>query len=86
MFEYGEIPPNKKHIESFTFPELVGKVGLFILELIGNGMSARAIIKKGSLSLIHMPTTSGHIAYVLDENKKICNGPKTGIFFDGEFY
>ena len=76
-------PPNKKFIETYSFQELVGKVGLFIVEFIGNGMSARAIIKKGSLSLIHTPTVAGHLAYVLDENKQICIGPKTGVFLDG---
>ena len=76
-------PSNKKFIETFTFPELIGKVGLFIVEFIGNGLSSRAVIKKGSLSLIHKPTIAGHLAYVLDENKKICSGPKTGIYFDG---
>ena len=78
-----KVPPNRKITESFTFPELTGKLGLFIVEFIGNGMSARAVIKKGSLSMIHRPTIAGHIAYVLDENKRMCNGPKTGILFDG---
>jgi len=78
--------PNKKFVEMFSFPELVGKVGLFIVEFIGNGMSARAVVKKGSLSLIHTPTVAGHLAYILDEKKKICNGPKTGVFFDGQYH
>lgn len=79
-------PSNKKFIEHFKFPELNGKVGLFIVELIGNGMSARAVIKKGSLSLIHKATIAGHLAYILDENKKICTGPKTGLYFENEYY
>lgn len=49
-------------------------------------MSSRAVIKKGSLSMIHKPTIAGHLAYVLDENKKVCSGPKTGIYFDGQYY
>jgi hypothetical protein len=60
---------------------LTGKVGLFIVEFIGNGMSGRAIIKKGSLSLIHKPGVAGHIAYILDENKEICKGSGSGIHF-----
>ena len=57
------------------------------MEFIGNGLSARAVIKKGSLSMIHKPTVAGHLAYVLDENKKICSGEETtGIFYDGNFY
>lgn len=84
-FEYTH-PPNKKFVETYTFNDLNGKPGLYIVEFIGNGMSARAIVKKGSLSLIHKPTVSGHLAYILDENKKICTGPKTGLWFDGEYY
>jgi hypothetical protein len=61
-------------------------VGLFIIELIGNGMSARAILKKGSLSLIHKVGVAGHIGYILDENRKICKGPKTGLYFQDEYY
>ena len=79
-------PPNKKHIERFTFPSITNKIGLFIVEFIGNGKSARAIIKKGSLSLLQKPTVAGHLAYILDHKKQICTGPRTGIWFDGEYY
>eukprot|EP00347_Sterkiella_histriomuscorum_P022623 403337784 len=85
QFEYSHAP-NKKFIETFNFPELNGKIGLFIVEFIGNGLSSRAVIKKGSLSMIHRPTIAGHLCYVLDENKKICSGPKTGIYFDSQYY
>ena len=79
-------PAHKKFIEHYKFPELTGRVGLYIVEFIGNGMSARAVVKKGSLSLIHKPTIAGHLAYILDENKLICRGGgdgKTGLYFDG---
>ena len=72
--------------EKFSFPELSGKVGLFIVEFIGNGLSSRAVIKKGQLSLIHKPTIAGHLGYILDENKEVCKGPKTGVYFDGQYY
>lgn len=72
--------------DTFKFPQLKGKVGLFIIEFIGNGINARAIVKKGSLSLLHRPTVAGHLAYILDEDKKICSGPDTGIHFDGKYY
>ena len=86
--DFKDRPPNKKYMEKFKFPELSNRVGLFIVEFIGNGLSARAVIKKGSLSMIHKPTVAGHLAYVLDENKKICSGGNetTGIYFDGNFY
>ena len=45
----------------------------------------RAIVKKGSLSLTHRATAAGHIAYVLDNDRKICKSEKTGIWMDGKF-
>eukprot|EP00347_Sterkiella_histriomuscorum_P016748 403352004 len=85
QYQYNH-PPNRKFVENFQVPELTDKVGLFIVEFIGNGMSSRAIIKKGSLSLIHRSTVAGHLAYILDENKNVCSGSKTGLQFDGQFY
>jgi hypothetical protein len=76
----------KKFKETFTFPELSNRVGLFIIEFIGNGANARAVIKKGSLSLVHKPTIGGHAAYIIDENKKICTGPQTGVQMGNQFY
>jgi hypothetical protein len=52
-------PSTKKYMEHFDFPELKDRVGLFIVEFIGNGMSARAVIKKGSLSLVVTDYTVG---------------------------
>ena len=57
---------NIRHREEFKLPQLNNKIGLFIVELIGNGVSARAVIKKGSLSLVHRSTVAGHLAYILD--------------------
>lgn len=74
------------HRENFKFPSLTGKVGLFIVEMMGNGVSARAVIKKGSLSLVHRSTIAGHMLYVLDQDKEICKGEKTGVWFDENFY
>ena len=37
-------PPNVKHNEVFTFPELKEKVGLFMIDFYGNGISTRATI------------------------------------------
>lgn len=64
-----DAPANYINYESFEFPELQGKEGLFIIEFVGNGRSARAVIKKGSLSLIHKSTIAGHEATILDDNK-----------------
>lgn len=72
FYEFNELP-QKKFRNVFDFPELDNKVGLFIIEFISNGYSSRAVIKKGSLSLLVRATVAGHIAYVLGNTfKNLC--------------
>ena len=59
--------------------------GLFIVDFVGNGRSARAVIKKGSLSLIHRMTEAGHLCFILDDNRMICKGDNVGIWIEGKF-
>lgn len=80
------LPTNCKKREKFEFPELADRVGLFIVEFVGNGRSARAVIKKGSLSLIHKSTVAGHLATIIDDSRQVCKGEKTGLWFDNKFY
>jgi hypothetical protein len=70
----------KKIQHTFEFAQLDNRSGLFVIEFLGNGYSSRAVIKKGGLSIVHTPTIAGHIAYILDEDKNICYGDKTGVF------
>lgn len=81
-----EEPSMKKFSHIFEFPQLDNRVGLFVIEFISNGYSSRAVIKKGSLSLIHSPTIAGHAVYILDENKEICKTENTGIFFENNYF
>ena len=83
---FKNIGKNKIIDASFSFPELKGKVGLFIIEIQGNGKMSRAVIKKGSLTLIHRSTASGHIAYIIDAEKKICKSERTGVWIKKKFY
>ena len=57
--------------ETFTFKELDNRVGLFVIEFIGNGHSSRAVIRKGNLSIIHQPTIAGHVVFILDDKKTV---------------
>ena len=66
---FKNVPKNKIVSHTFQFDELKGKVGLFIVEMQGNGMMSRAVVKKGSLSLIHKPTSEGHVGYIIDEDR-----------------
>lgn len=67
--KFKNVKKNKILTEIFEFEELKGKVGLFIIEFQGNGLMSRAVIKKGSLSLIHRSTTSGHMAFIIDSER-----------------
>ena len=84
-FEFKEIPQKKfRHV--FEFPQLDHIVGLFVIEFISNGYSSRAVIKKGSLSLIYKSTVAGQVAYILDENKEICKSEKTGMWYKNQYF
>lgn len=85
VFEFKE-PPQKKFRFEIDFPELDNKIGLFVIEMISNGYSSRAVIKKGSLSLITKSTIAGQYAYILDENREICTGDKTGFWFNNQYF
>lgn len=79
-FVYNE-PKQQEHTEVFKFPEIDKKKrGFFIVDFVGEGMMSRAIIKKGSLNLMHQPYEHGICYYILDEKKEICKGENTGIF------
>lgn len=43
-YNYGDKPSNLRHTEVFEFPQFNGLRGLFVIEMIGNGISSRAII------------------------------------------
>lgn len=78
--------PQIKFIEELKFPELKGKSGLFIIELIGNSRSSRAVMKIGILSYLSMPTIKGQLCYVLDGEKKVCSHSTSGIWVDKQLY
>lgn len=84
-YDFNE-PPQKKHRNVFEFPHLDNKVGVFIIELIANGYSSRATIKKGALSLIHKSTIAGQLAYIINEDHKICCSEETGIWYQNHFF
>lgn len=63
--EYGE-PPERRMARTFEFPEIKGR-GVYVVELIGNGKSSRALVQKGRLNVLQEVTAAGHAFTVLDE-------------------
>ena len=81
-----DIPKNKIVDKEIKIAHLTGKIGLFIIEIQGNGFMSRAIIKKGQLSLIQRSTPAGVVAYVLDTDKNICKAESTGVWMHNKLY
>jgi 5-hydroxyisourate hydrolase-like protein (transthyretin family) len=66
--EYKEITERRVG-RTFELPELKGR-GVFVVELIGNGKSSRALVQKGRLDTLQEVTAAGHSFTVLDEMGK----------------
>ena len=83
-FEYSE-PAQVRVRREFEFPELSDKVGVFFIELFGNGRHSRVIVKKGCLRYVSRTTSAGHLLYVMDEDNNICK-ENAGVYLDSRFY
>ncbi|EAR85110.2 hypothetical protein TTHERM_00530680 (macronuclear) [Tetrahymena thermophila SB210] len=80
-------PPIQKFTQTFKFENISKKSqGIFVIEFIGNGVSSRAIIRKGCLVLRQKKTVAGLACQILDQNLQLCEGPNTGIFFQKKYY
>jgi len=83
-FSYSHAPM-LEHDEELAFPALAGRPGLYVLDLVGSGLRSRAVIRKGTLSLIHKTSPVGHVAYVLDPNREVVEqGAK--LYLGGRWY
>ncbi|RCK81145.1 MAG: hypothetical protein OZSIB_2522 [Candidatus Ozemobacter sibiricus] len=60
-------PEYRRHVERFAFPQL-DQPGVYVIELIGNGRSSRALIRKGRLGFMQRLGAAGHVFTVFDEN------------------
>jgi len=61
--------PIQRHVEKFEFPNLT-KPGVYVIELIGNGRSSRALIRKGRLTFTERIGAAGHVFTVYDSDNK----------------
>ena len=60
-------PPYRKVLRTLEFPRIDHR-GVYVVELIGNGKSSRAIIRKGALTFLSRTSTAGQVFTVLDEH------------------
>ena len=80
-------PPLQEWEQTFEI-ESLDKVnrGVFVVELTSSDLSSRAVVQKGSLGLIWKRKKLGSICWIIDENRKVCKGAKTGVFIQKKFY
>ena len=68
-----EQAPEIRHHEEIEFPALTGQRGVWVAELIGNGISSRALIQKGRLDADLHTTPGGLAFFVSDQDGKPVN-------------
>lgn len=62
-----DVPPLRRVRHTLRFDSLA-RPGTFVIELIGNGKSSRALIRKGALGYVSRRTAAGHALTILDES------------------
>ncbi len=66
--------PFRRVRREFTFPQLKGKRGVWMIELIGGGRSSRALIRKGGLHYLSRQGVGGTVLSILDESDQLVEG------------
>ena len=73
-------PAMHRHREVFDFPTVAAADrGLFVVELVGEGLCSRTIIKKGGLSLVPISENTCHRFVVLAEDGQVCPNSKIEV-------
>ncbi|MFO7562079.1 MAG: hypothetical protein R6X02_05505 [Enhygromyxa sp.] len=75
-----EVPALRRVRHTLRFDELA-RPGTFVIELIGNGKSSRAVIRKGALNYLERRTAAGHALTILDEAGQ--PAPEASAWFGG---
>lgn len=85
-FSYSQ-PSMEVHNEIFEVSRIKSTDrGLFIVELTGQGLNSRAIVKRGGLNLVQTMSPTANRYCILDENKQICLGESAKIWMADKEY
>ena len=68
-------PQIEKHRERIAIPEINGR-GVWIVDLVGKGLRARALVRRGDLQTVRSRDANGMRFTVLDENRKLIPGAR----------
>jgi len=80
VLSFDGTPPIRRLRHRIELPELA-RPGLFVVELIGNGRSSRALLRKGGLRAIERAGAAGHVFHVVDDDGR--HLPQASIWFEG---
>ncbi|MBR4172191.1 MAG: hypothetical protein IKR48_11125 [Kiritimatiellae bacterium] len=83
FLDFSDKPSILRHRETLAFPEL-DEPGLYVVECSGNGVSSRAVVRKGRLRATERRDAAGHVFAALDEDGKIVKGTK--VWLDGTVF
>ena len=61
-----KLPPLRRHLEKIAFPDIT-QPGIYVIELIGNGISSRALLRKGRLTFTERIGSAGHAFRIYNE-------------------
>jgi hypothetical protein len=82
--DYKDTPPLHRVRRSLALAELDGRAGVFVVELIGNGKSSRALVHKGCLKKVERVSAAGHVFVVLDQDDRPCADAE--VWMDGHLF
>ena len=67
-FQYNQ-PAVRRHREKIELPGISGR-GVWIVDLVGKGLRARALIRRGRVSHVQSSDANGMVFTIIDENRK----------------
>jgi hypothetical protein len=67
-FSYAQAPM-RRHEETIELPQIAGR-GVYVVECIGNGVSSRAVIRKGRIVCSQRTGAAGHVFTVFNEKRE----------------
>ncbi|MGE0608813.1 MAG: hypothetical protein AB7O62_17090 [Pirellulales bacterium] len=81
-FKYDE-PPLRRVRRHFNFPRIKDR-GVYVVDFIGNGMSSRALVRKGQFKYLVRTSSAGQIFNILDEGNQPL--PQATLWLAGTLY
>ncbi|OAQ32376.1 hypothetical protein K457DRAFT_135295 [Linnemannia elongata AG-77] len=78
-------PPIEMHEVLIDLPELAGRRGSFIMDVISGGENSSVYFTKGFFDYVERPSAAGHVLTIIDEEQKKIDKDVT-VWFNGTYY